>query len=1052
LEEKKGFVMNIDVSTIIPAVASFLYVSFVIFGFLQYNKDRFYWSFQLYMLFVSIWSFGSMMMHLNSGFMTPLFWNKIMLVGLLSVPFGLVNFIVDILELRKRSIKLFSVLSYLFIVPLIILNFSGKIVNDAGFTADGAFFYHLGNGAAFAYSVSYVYLILTLMILLFGSKYRSLQKYQNNLLLPLVGMVIMLVGILMNIFPDLGRYPIDIFAATINAVLLFYTIYKYKLINYSRVGLTIIFSSILAVVASVSYFAIISVIQLFSNQADFGNIPQLSIILGIVTALIIHPIRNLISYIVDTVIIPKRHPYQTIIRNLSQRLTTIVNLNELGEEVVKNLSLGLKTEWVIFAVRQIPDSDVYTLLANSKCPTSLQVGDQITFDFAKDVEARLKRFKQDNISSIIKVSPNESRMSVSKQFPPADVLIPLVFRREIGGYILIGYDYTKALITEIELEALEILAAQSALSLENALSFEQLRRQGNELTMSKNKLEAIFNGIASPVCLINIDYTILEANKTAATFFGTSKEQLIGSKCYRAFFHRARPCPFCQALDCMHSGLVQETEASIRDKIYSFQYHNVLVPEDSDNVFIEIINDITEQKNLQEELIRTEKMAGIGTLAAGIAHELNNPLAGIAGTAEIMLAEVPEENPHHEYLQDILTYSSTAADVIKELAIYSRKEEKKETQQVELVRVLEFSLRLAMRGIDSQNIKVRRNYHALPLIEANEGNLQQLFLNLIVNAIQAMDGQGTLTLSCMEKDGFVYVKVADTGCGIPEENLSQIFTPFFTTKAPGKGTGLGLSNCYSIVEQMGGRIRVKSELHEGTEFTTMFPLNEEERNAIRFALVDDQTAMNDVFFLQRKVLVGEKGYLEETIHRADDEKALHILAFKGLQPVGTVSLMTSENFWPLPISRYFDIESVLHSRNCSEIIRLAVLPEMRNTIASIGLIILVFLLARSKGVENLIIDVFSNDEKTKKLYMKFGFEEVGTYESPDPVTVLALRNKSTLETDRSQLRHFVKPLFKRLRNMFDFGACTQGVLDEMDRILSEDKETEVPARTADSIV
>jgi len=1036
--------MIIDISTIIPLVAFILYVFFAVFGFMQFKREGFYWSFQLYMVFVSIWSFGSMMMHLNSGLMTPLFWNKIMLIGLLSVPFGLSNFVVDMLEIHKRSIRIFIIFSYLLIIPLMILNFSGSIVSDAGFTAEGVFFYELAPGSKSAYSISYVYLILTLIILLLSSKFKTMKKTHKNLVLPLIGVVVMLIGILMNIVPSLGKYPIDIFAATINAMLLFYTIYKYKLISYSRIGINIIYSTILAIIAAVAYFIILSIIQLFNSNFIPGDILPITIILGIVTVLIIHPLRNMLAYVVDTVIIPKRHPYQTTIRNLSHKLTTIVNLKELGDVVVNTLSSGLKTEWVIFVVKRLENGDTFNLVANSKCPTSLKEGDEVIFTFPPYVEEKLHRLRSENISSILNVTPDEQRLEVSDQFPPADVLIPLVFRQQIAGYILIGYDYSKSLITAIELEALEILAAQSSLSLENALSFEQLREQGDELTMSKNKLEAIFNGIASPVCLIDIDYTIQEANTAAVAFYGNNRKDLIGNKCYRAFFQRQRPCQFCQALDCMHNGAVQETESTIKEKIFSFQFHNVKVPENSKTVFIEIINDITEQKNLQEELVRTEKMAGIGTLAAGIAHELNNPLAGILGTAEIMLSEVEESHVHHEYLEDILAYSKTAADVIKELSIYSRKEKDavEKDQSVEIVRILEFSLRLALRGIDSQNIEVRRNYHALPYMEANESKMQQLFLNFIVNAIQAMDGNGILTLSCMESDGLIFIKVADTGCGIAEKDLNQIFTPFFTTKAPGSGTGLGLSNCYTIVEKMGGRIRVKSEKGVGTEFTTIFPVNDERRETIRFTLVDDQAGMNDVFFIQRKVLIGEKGYLEESIHRQEDEKAMHILAFKGLHPVGTVSLMTSEHFWPLPISEYFDIESVLHSRNCSEIIRLAVLPEMRNTSASIGLIILVFLLARSKGVENLVIDVFADDLKTIRLYKKFGFEEVGTYYSPSAVTVLTLQSQSTLEKDKSQLRHFVRPLFARLRPMFDFGDQTQGVLDEMDRILSTDTTNE----------
>ncbi len=977
-----------------------------------------------------------MMMHLNSGLMTPLFWNKIMLIGLLSAPFALTHFIIDIINIHRISVKIFINLSYLLIIPLMFLNFSGSIVEDAKFLSDGTFHYTLAQGAMIAYSISYSYLILTIVILFFGTKSKPLKSEGKNLMLPLIGAFIMLIGIFTNIFPALGKYPLDIFSSTINALLLFYTIYKYKLINFSKRGLYIIYSIIFIIIAAVVYYLLITAIQLLNKDFVPGNATLLSVLLGIVTAFIMYPLRNFMAYIVDAVIIPRRHPYQTTIKNLSHKLTTIVNLQSLGDELVKSLTLGLKTQWVIFISKQIADKDKFTLISNSKCPTSLREGDEITFSFSKDIELKLYKQRNENSSSIICIKDGEDKIEVSKHLPKADVLIPLIYRKQIGGYILIGYEDTKSPVSPIELDALEILAAQSSLSLENALSFEQLKIQGNELTLSKNKLEAIFNGIASPVCLISIEYTIQEANTAAVTFFGNNKKELIGSKCYKAFFHRDRPCTFCKALDGLHTGVLQETDAHINDKIYSFQFHNVRVPENSKNVFIEILTDITEQKKLQEEMFRTEKMAGIGTLATGIAHELNNPLAAITGTAEIMLSEVEKDSPHKEYLNDILSYSKTAANVIKELSIYSRKEEVKQKQNVEIISILEFSLRLATRGSDSQGILVNRNYHALPSIEANEGELQQLFLNLIVNANQAMEGVGTLTLSCYEKSNFVYISVSDTGCGIPEKNIHQIFTPFYTTKPPGAGTGLGLTNCYNIAEKMGGRIIVKSTVGVGSEFTAIFPLSEEGKNAISFKLVTDADGLNDVFFIQRKVLVGEKGYLEESIHRAEDEQATHILAFKGLQPVGTVSLMTSDKFWPLPISKYFDVDSVLHSKNCAEIIRLAVLTDMRNTSVSIGLIILVFLLARSRGVEETIIDVFAEDTKTIKLYKKFGFKEIGTYNSPSLVTVMTLQTKTTMEEDTNQLKHFVRPIFARLKPLFDFGDANIGILDEMEKILS----------------
>ncbi|HZJ87896.1 MAG TPA: GNAT family N-acetyltransferase, partial [Sphaerochaeta sp.] len=629
------------------------------------------------------------------------------------------------------------------------------------------------------------------------------------------------------------------------------------------------------------------------------------------------------------------------------------------------------------------------------------------------------------------VGVEEKAFHISETLPSVDVIVPLVCRGEIFGYILMGYDHSKTMISKIEEEALEILATHCSLSLENALAFERLRLQGDELAITNDKLEAIFNGIGSPVCMIDIGYTIQEANTAALHLMGKEREQVIGTKCYESLFQGTRPCVHCLGLDSVHTGVVRGVEAEMDDKYLSFEFHSLA----AEQLFIEIISDITEDRKLRDELVRTEKMAGVGTLASGIAHELNNPLAGIVGTAEIMLDDAKDPQSK-EYLTDILTYAQNASSVIKELAIYSHKGEGLNKEPVEVIPTLEFALRLALRSGDYHLIAIERNYHALPTIEANEADLQQLFLNLIVNAFQAMGRTGILTLTCIEEEGFVQVKIADTGVGIPADQIHQIFTPFYTTKDPGQGTGLGLSNCYTISERLGGRIRVESEEGSGTEFTTLFVGDEEQREVIRFRLVSKTSDLDDVFFIQRKVLVGEKGYLNETIHRSEDEEAIHILAFKGLQPVGTVSLMSSERFWPLPIASDFPIEKILKTERSAEIARLAVLPQMRNTSASIGLIILVFLLARAQGVEELVLDVFSDDTKTIRLYQKFGFTEVGSYCSPSAVTVMALLGKSTLETSQDQLKHFVRPLFRRLRPLFDFGEYTDAVHSEMDRILS----------------
>lgn len=1029
--------MIIDVSTIIPAMACILYVFFAAFGFIQSKKTKFYWSFQIYVVAIVIWSFGSMMMHLNSGILTPLLWNRIMLVGLLSVPFLLIHSVVDIMGLDNRKYRILVTYSYLLIIPLMILNFLGKIVTDVGFTDSGKFFYILGEGAILAYSISYIFLIVTLIIMGIESKNNNDSTIRKNLKLPLLGTVIMLVGILGNLVPVLGVYPIDILAAGINAILLFYTIYRYKLFAYSQLAMKVMLVLVLSVAATIIYYLIILMIRLINPAITPSNILPLSILLGVVTALIISPLRNLMNYFVDKVIIPRRHPYQAAIHQLSQKLVTIIDLNQLGSEIVGSLTDGLKASWAIFIVEGIKvDSGIFYLQSNKSCPTDLQIGDPVELNFPQVIQSGIELAKKRDISSLIFSERRGAGYVVSDQLPPAELIIPLVYRNQISGYIISGYPESKNYISQFEIDALDILASQCALSLKNALSFTQIKVQGEELNMTNSKLEAIFNGIALPVSMIDVDYTILEVNNAATLFFGKSREKMIGKKCYRVFFSRNRPCTHCRALDCIHAGGMIEIEAEVKKRIFNFQFNNVRVPQNQKMVFIEICKDVTEQKHLQEDLVRTEKMAGIGTLAAGIAHELNNPLAGIAGTAEIILAELDEDSNIREFAEDILTYSMNAADVIKELSVYTRKE-KKELQDVDIVRILEFSLRLATRGMETQALTIVRNYHALPQLKAHESELQQIFLNLIVNAIQAMGGKGTLAISCLEESGSVHIEIEDTGCGISQEHLNQIFTPFFTTKPPGTGTGLGLSNCFNIVNSMSGRIRVRSEVNAGSTFTIIIPITEVGKTAIRFTLVtSDHTSLNDILYLQRKVLIGEKGYIEESIQTPYEENALHILAYRGIHPVGTVSLLPSVQFWPLPVGENFPIEKIIDREDSGEIIRLAVLPEARNTTVSVGLIMLVYLLAKAVGVKRIVIDVFRDDLNTIHLYKRFGFVEVGEYYSPAAVTVLLLDGNSTMEQDEKKLNKLVRPLYKRLIPMFDFGEeMNEKIIDEMKKIV-----------------
>jgi len=225
---------------------------------------------------------------------------------------------------------------------------------------------------------------------------------------------------------------------------------------------------------------------------------------------------------------------------------------------------------------------------------------------------------------------------------------------------------------------------------------------------------------------------------------------------------------------------------------------------------------------LQFKLMQSEKLAGIGTLATGIAHEINNPLAGILGMAEA-IREESDMTLIKSHTEDIIQYSENARRIVRELSDYSRAAQNTVESRVDLSKTIENSLKLARHSASFGAIEVDSALEGGSFVHGSQVELQQVFVNLIINAVHAMEGGGALTLRCWKEGPFVKAVVADSGHGIPEEKMNQIFDPFFTTKPVGAGTGLGLYVVYRIVTKYGGGIDVESAEGRGTAFTVKFP-------------------------------------------------------------------------------------------------------------------------------------------------------------------------------------------------------------------------------------
>ena len=277
-----------------------------------------------------------------------------------------------------------------------------------------------------------------------------------------------------------------------------------------------------------------------------------------------------------------------------------------------------------------------------------------------------------------------------------------------------------------------------------------------------------------------------------------------------------------------------------------------------ENQNIELADSKTELERLQAQLVHTEKMASLGQLAAGIAHELNNPAGFIYGNMGLLgdylaqlqsllsvydqvvlppdaLQSVNSLKTEIKYeklvddldsiLADCREGAERICDVVRNLRLFSRLDEA-EIKKVDVHSGLDSTVRLLSRYFNGGQVTLRRDYGDLPPINCYAGQLNQVWMNLLVNAAQAVPDRGEVSISTRLEQDSVLVEIRDTGAGIPEDQLSRIFDPFFTTKPVGEGTGLGLSISYGIIERHGGTIAVVSEIGLGTTFTVRIPIRD----------------------------------------------------------------------------------------------------------------------------------------------------------------------------------------------------------------------------------
>ncbi len=366
-----------------------------------------------------------------------------------------------------------------------------------------------------------------------------------------------------------------------------------------------------------------------------------------------------------------------------------------------------------------------------------------------------------------------------------------------------------------------------------AKDITERRRAEEKIRQAAQEWRTTFDSITDSVSIQDKAYKIVRVNKNFANAFKMTPQELIGKTCFQLVHGTKEPPP-----NCPHTKTMENkkpfTEEFFDPHLGAYlEVSTSPILNDKGEVVgsVHIAKDITERKQNEEKLIITDRLASIGELASGIAHELNNPLTGVIGFSQLLLdKDIPADIRGD--IDIIHREAQRAAEVIKNLLTFARRHAPAK-QPVAINIIIEKVLKLRAYEQKVSNIKIIGHLTPdLPGIMADYFQLQQVFLNIIINAEYFMTKahkKGALTITTERVDDVIRASFADDGPGLAKENLGHVFDPFFTTKEVGEGTGLGLSICHGIVTEHGGRIYAQGKLGQGTTFIVELPISKTDK-------------------------------------------------------------------------------------------------------------------------------------------------------------------------------------------------------------------------------